>query len=1027
MILFRNATPERHWLMTLMLLISIALSTVTTHADLLDLDDDEMDDLAMIDEEEGLTADKDYNLLANSTLLALSQWQGVITKTNTNGTWAAQGGSVSPKKEGSISQRIAIPESGKYHIWLRLKMLPEAACPGTLTFTQKDTNKTISLTFGEEGFPRNVFAKELDKRMAVFFDELTDRIAIPSKPMMAWQCLPAELEKGEYIVSLETKEKRFAASHLFMTQSSAFRPTLTQNSEEKVFGRLFLRYRMMPANEDAHANFTVGASLTYHWGRPDPKSSQPLWGYSIPTSEPAAAGEWTPFVDATDAIIPGGGPWSTCRFGVSNIQKGSLEIQFAWFPDEGAVCATTKTAISAGSGMIRVPHRWGAPTPDAEGARALWGIYDASFANRIIPENVLVAQYFGWANDARKALGLEKGALRPKSIMLHSGCKVSEGNRDEAVKMLASLGINSVEGASDAISNELGLWKANHVYNTYSAAAAAARLTPEQIQMETIIKTGDEINTFTSASEIERSPLKKKKFADYLSMQAALYGETPESFYGTARLIDLPCLGSLPANAGRFERRLFYAAQRFGHIITTERYMFMRKQFESVFPNVLVYNNYTPHTVFLTGNTMNQGDWFVMARSGAQSLGWGEDWATGGSWGLNSDYQVTSFYAAMVACSTRTHGAPNGFYVGVNCGAGDRKIFSCVGNGLKYLHLYDWGPMDSWAEGNNAWSENRGEYKNVASAANALGFCDDIIGEGSLEKPKTAILYNRSHEILHGGYGQLNHDWVWTYIGLRSAQVPVDIIIEEDLNAEALKQYKLLFVGGMALESRHVKALDAWVREGGCLVGNAGAGMTDVFRDPMPESTALFGATQRGTSEGEATVSINAFEGMDATTFKVPGIRFALDATDAKTIGTHASGQSAIVTHAYGKGRTVLLGFCPGFAVRDNGRRTGAGRNWLAQLARYALKETSVTFTYPHSEVARFDSAKGTAVLVTRFAAAWGNDNPQEISVAVNRPVASVRSAYAGDIAFTEKDGRVYFPCPLLQNTTIEAIVIRYR
>src|SRR6185436_5800263 len=142
--------------------------------------------------------------------------------------------------------------------------------------------------------------------------------------------------------------------------------------------------------------------------------------------------------------------------------------------------------------------------------------------------------------------------------------------------------------------------------------------------------------------------------------------------------------------------------------------------------------------------------------------------------------QCTSFFAALVDCAVRKRGYPAGFYVGTNCGYSAQKMFGCVAQGITTLHLYDWGPIDGWAEGSNAWSEIQSQYEAVMTGAHALGPADEIIAKGDREPRRVALLYNRSHEIVSGDVVTLDHDWMWTFIGLKSSQIPVDVIIEED-------------------------------------------------------------------------------------------------------------------------------------------------------------------------------------------------------------------------------------------------------
>lgn len=426
---------------------------------------------------------------------------------------------------------------------------------------------------------------------------------------------------------------------------------------------------------------------------------------------------------------------------------------------------------------------------------------------------------------------------------------------------------------------------------------------------------------------------------------------------------------------------------------------------------------------------MNRADWFVLCRNRAQTLGWAEDWATLGSWGLGTDYQCTSFYAALVACATRKHGYPSGFYVGVNCGGGAQKLFSCVAQGLTWLELYAWGPIDNLAEGSNAWSENPSQYKAILTATAALGPADTILGEGRREPARTAILYNRSHEIWQGGTGRLNHDWMWTFIALLSDQIPVDVIIEEDLVPAELARYDVLFLGGFNLDPLHLAHVRRWLEsgEGRLLIGSGGSLTRDIYNDRLKDAEDLFGATQTRAPEDHPRSMAHArFEASDlypATEIVPHGMKYTLTPTTGIPIAYYDGGDCAAVTHRVGKGRALLIGFHLGFTFQANGKHTSSARQWLNAPVLRTLGRQRVTFDYLVSEVTRFDHAEGTAILLNSF----GRDPVEAghlLSVQTDRLVKSVESSLHGPLEWQTKDGRTEIRTPRLN--PVDVVTIRW-
>src|SRR5690606_5419952 len=197
-------------------------------------------------------------------------------------------------------------------------------------------------------------------------------------------------------------------------------------------------------------------------------------------------------------------------------------------------------------------------------------------------------------------LGLQEDHPRPKHLLFLSSCRVGAAHRERAAAMLARLGVNWIEGAPESVVERFDLYDSSE--------------RPK-------VKIGDEISTYTSASVINNSPPLLATFHDYLREQAALQDASIAELFGVQSLDRLRCLESMPENPGRYQRRLYYHSHRFCHQATIARYANAMQQAEERVPNAIVYNNYSPHPVFLTGRTMNGVDWFLLARAGAQTLG----------------------------------------------------------------------------------------------------------------------------------------------------------------------------------------------------------------------------------------------------------------------------------------------------------------------------------------------------------------------------------------------------------------------
>jgi hypothetical protein len=859
-----------------------------------------------------------------------------------------------------------------------------------------DSGEPLKQVFGQVTLGGSQTGKQQEKTLPVRFEAETQLISAPPEPALVWEYKDMDLKMGVYAATLSDANPGVRVHSLLLTRCADFRPSFSPFEQDKTLGRLYMRFRATDS-EKKGGSFTVSATAGYHWGPREEDS----WSWPIGDSAPTPVGEWSPFVEATDALVNGPGPWSTCWVKFSGVKNGEGEIQFAWYPHEKAVLHAARTGIGGGTAMLRVPN--GDWTVKPSSTKAAWGMWMPDRMDSIMTQESVIQRYFTWADEAAARLGLQPDHPKPHRVRIFSGCGVPEPNRERAAEMLARLGINWIDGAPESVIRKFGLIDELSTYGGGTSAADRTRVTK--------VKMGDEIGTHSEPGVVNGDIAKRRAFQDHLREQAKREGMELGDFLGVRDLNDIDLLGRLPPDAGRYERRLYYHSQVYSHLVTCDGYAAQVRAIEKVLPNAKVYNNYSPHPLFLTGTTMNESDWFVLPRHQAQTLGWAEDWATGGSWGLGTAYQCTSFYAALVECSVRKYGYTAGFYVGSNCGGSAQKIFGCLAQGVTWLHLYDWGPIDRWAEGSNAWSEHQGEYYNVMAATHAIGPADEIIGAGQREARRTAILYNRSHEILQGGTGRANHDWMWTFIALKSAQIPVDVIIEDDLNPEELKRYDCIILGGFNLARYHLAELRKWVEAGGLLIGTAGAAHRDIYNDRMPEAEALFGAVQKqsGVLDTGTTARV-VFPGSPwypAADLKTDSsLAFFLEPTTGEALATYDAGQCAAVGQAVGKGQTLLLGFQPGFAFRENGKAQGTARSWLVAPVLKRLGRQRVEFDWPSSEATLFEHEKGMAVMLADFA--WPQrDTNSLLSVKTDRPIKTVVSALNGPLEWKRNGDRI--------------------
>lgn len=136
--------------------------------------------------------------------------------------------------------------------------------------------------------------------------------------------------------------------------------------------------------------------------------------------------------------------------------------------------------------------------------------------------------------------------------------------------------------------------------------------------------------------------------------------------------------------------------------------------------------------------------------------------------------------------------------------------------------------------------------------------------------------------------------------------------------SDVLRQYPVLFLPfTVAASPRLVKKLEAYVRDGGVLIGDLRCLRTDEHGSPFTEASPLqrlFGV-DRGPGRmnyGRTTVSFTAAdEGLDLRGRQVELYgRETLSAAGAVPLAAHATGEPAVLVRRLGKGLTIYLNFC---------------------------------------------------------------------------------------------------------------------
>ena len=271
-----------------------------------------------------------------------------------------------------------------------------------------------------------------------------------------------------------------------------------------------------------------------------------------------------------------------------------------------------------------------------------------------------------------------------------------------------------------------------------------------------------------------------------------------------------------------------------------------------------------------------------------------------------------------------------------------RSAFSHLAHGAKMLDFFGIGMNDTFTE-NNIDHRDVARFAALRDVTHAVGFVEDLLPAASAVPTGVALLVSESTERWdmagiatdQAGHAHFGKDFRKTrlnshierlglYTALTFAGSSPDVLIEPDLNAKLLRDYKLLFVVGDSLPAGAAAELDAWVRAGGTLFASAGAGRFTPYREPNPAWAALLGLATRQTEDRETFFRprqelpfLQPLGKVNGDGWQMPVLATherVTAAKDTETLATFADRSPAVLSRKLGKGRVIYCAALPGTA-----------------------------------------------------------------------------------------------------------------
>lgn len=549
--------------------------------------------------------------------------------------------------------------------------------------------------------------------------------------------------------------------------------------------------------------------------------------------------------------------------------------------------------------------------------------------------------------------------------------------------------------------------------------------------------------------DLTKHPAALARFREYLKSQKLQPADVGASTWDEVQPLPRSKAKELPP------RRLFYWTMRFFAHDSARHFADSTRALEKAFyPGMPILTNwnffsgrlYVPGPVANNPDkqspdaAMGGHDWLEFGRLRGGTMLWTEDW-----FGDNRAYQW-SFYCTKLRCAADRSHVQFGGYV-IPRAAGDRedgilqKILCVTGSGGKAVKYFVFGPEYNFP--GNCYSERARVLPKMAEAHRMIGVAEDLLWPGQRPRPQVAILLPRSaqlwdakdialpRQIQDATNGHLNGSTVDymaevfdLYLALQHANIPVDVVDEDDLSPDALKPYRVLYVTEPNIPVEGQAGLTAWVKNGGTLVTVSGAGARDRYDEPtnvladftgireQPRERLLVASTNSLKEVGKGKGRIGEFLAI--------GARGVVKETRADVLAKFEDDTPAILTRSIEKGRVFHFSFLPGLAYWKSSTTTKdrlpvgfseSIRRWIVHPTEVAGVRAPVVLDRPLIEAPMLLSEKGAAITLLN----WSGEAEKEVKMTVRVPFAvkSVTSVQGGALRFARTEEGIQFTASL--------------
>jgi len=394
--------------------------------------------------------------------------------------------------------------------------------------------------------------------------------------------------------------------------------------------------------------------------------------------------------------------------------------------------------------------------------------------------------------------------------------------------------------------------------------------------------------------------------------------------------------------------RLYVESRRYLVGATLDRLAAASRKLKEAFGNEIVYGpNFSPHPFFWPELAL-----FVQAfRRGAINRASHSDyWWQVGELGP----QMGGFLLDVFRAGLRDRpGVIQAYAMPHSPGTTDadfrRSVVTSIAHGAKALDYFQVTPEQANTE-NYIRHDDLGRYLTLRDVTYELGAVDDLIADGKMRPATVGIVLSESTDlwdrVTPGSAEGLRPDdaddfpntaynterkCLWT--ALRHAQVPVDIVVEEDLIDGSAARYRVLYLAADRLSRAAQIGLAAWVRDGGTLIAMAGGGFRDEYNEPSTTLLPVYGlrgeALEKATTFIRPRIELPRLQALDTIGTRIGGEEIGVPALAFKqkldalptteVLARYGDGTPAATSNRFARGQAILWGTLLGVSYVQSG------------------------------------------------------------------------------------------------------------